>query len=360
MPFRTTTTTDATAEPAPPGSAPAASPGGPRVVTVPARHPYVETVRPDGVRPVATERVRGWEPDPYLDAASVPEWAGSADLVHLHFGFDHLDRVAADRWADAVSAAGIPLVLTAHDLRNPHHVDPGPHTAVLDVLMERADAVVTLTRGAADEIADRWGRTAQVIAHPSLVDPARSDDVDTETGLVALHLKSLRRNLIDPVALVSAAAAGAVAGGGRLRVDVHPDVIDDPRLAELRPGPGLEIAVHDRFDDLELERYLRRAHVTVLPHRWGTHSGWLELARDLGTAVVAPSCGHYRDQWDGVHLFTNDERAGFDPASLSTAVARAVSEPPPAPADRSVRLAEASAIRRQHAELYDRLVGAAR
>lgn len=357
MPSRTTAA-DATA--AGPTVGPVAPPAGLRVVTVPARHPYVETVRPDGVRPVAIDRVRGWEPDPYLEAASVPQWAGSADLVHLHFGFDHLDRAAAERWADALDTAGVPLVLTAHDLRNPHHVDPAPHAAVLDALFARAAAVVTLTDGAADEIAARWGRRAQVIAHPSLVDPARSADVVTEPGLVVLHLKSLRRNLVDPVELVTAAAAGAAAGGGRLRVDVHPDVVDDPRLAGLRSGPGLEIAVHDRFDDRELERYLRRAHVTVLPHRWGTHSGWLELARDLGTAVVAPSCGHYRDQWSQVHVYTNDEQHGLDPESLSTAVARAVSEPPPAPADRSSRLAEAATIRGQHAELYARLVGAAR
>lgn len=354
MPVRTTGPRAAAAAPDP---TPAA---GPRIVTVPARHPYVATVRPDPARPVAVDRVHGWEPDPYLDAASVPGWAADADLVHLHFGFDHLDRAAVDRWADALAAAGIPLVFTAHDLRNPHHTDPAAHTDVLAALLDRAAAVLTLTPGAATEIADRWGRSAQVLPHPTLVDPARTADVATEPGLVVVHLKSLRRNLIDPVALVAAAAAGASAGGGRLRVDVHPDVVDDPRLAGLRPGPGLEVAVHPRYDDLDLERYLRRAHVTVLPHRWGTHSGWLELARDLGTAVVAPSCGHYRDQWDRVHTYTNDEHFGFDPASLTAAVARAVTEPPPAPADRAERLAQAAAVRVGHGQLYDRLVGAGR
>lgn len=323
-----------------------------RLVTVPAAHPYVTAVRPDGVLPVAVDRVVGWDPDPFLDAGSVPSWAGAADLVHLHFGFDHLDADAMRRWTDAVRAAGVPLVLTAHDLRNPHHTDPAPHTAVLDVLMERAAAVVTLTDGAAREIDGRWGRTAEVIPHPTLVDPAATADVPTEPGLVAVHLKSLRRNLCDPIDLVRAAAAGAAVGGGRLRVDVHPEAMDDPRLQGLRDEPGLEVAVHPRFDDDELERYLRRAHVTVLPHRWGTHSGWLELARDLGTAVVAPSCGHYRDQWAQVHGYTNDEQQGLDPGSLAAAVAAAVAAPPPEPADRTVRLAEAAAGRARHAALY--------
>ena len=51
----------------------------------------------------------------------VTELAGLADVVHLHFGFDHLDAAAAQRWVDALAAAGLPLVLTVHDLRNPHH-----------------------------------------------------------------------------------------------------------------------------------------------------------------------------------------------------------------------------------------------
>ena len=36
--------------------------------------------------------------------------------------------------------------------------------------------------------------------------------------------------------------------------------------------------------------------MSVLPYRFGTHSGWLEACRDLGTTVVAPDCGYYADQ----------------------------------------------------------------
>ena len=323
-----------------------------RLVTVPAVHPYVSAVRPDGVQPVAVGRVRGWDPDPYLDPASVPSWADGVDLVHLHFGFDHLDADTLRAWITALDVAHLPLVFTAHDLRNPHHADPAPHTAMLDVLMERAAAVLTLTDGAAREISERWGRAVEAIAHPTLVDPDLSEDTATEAGLATVHLKSLRRNLCDPVELVRAAAAGAAAAGGRLRVDVHPAVIDSPRLRELREGPGIQIVVHQRFSDRELERYVRYAHATVLPHRWGTHSGWLEMARDLGTAVVAPSCGHYRDQWSQVHLYTNDEQHGLDPESRSAAVAAALRAAPPAPADRETRLAEANAGRARHEALY--------
>jgi hypothetical protein len=230
---------------------------------------------------------------------------------------------------------------------------------VLGMLVPAAAAVITLTPGAADEIARRYERSAEVLPHPTLLaDSGRSADVVREPGLVLLHLKSLRRNLADPERLVRAAAAGARRAGGRLRVDLHPEVAEDSRLAALlgpRGPVGVEFAIHPRFSDAGLERYLRKGQVTVLPHRWGSHSGWLELARDLGSRVVAPDCGYYRDQWAEVVSYGNNERSGLDELSLSRAVEQAVRQPWPTAADRSARLAERAAVRRLHGEIYRRV-----
>jgi glycosyltransferase involved in cell wall biosynthesis len=328
---------------------------GLRLLSVPARHPYIDAVHPAGVRPVWAER-RLWEADPVFSPPVVAELGGLADLIHVHFGFDHLDADAAQRWVDALAAAGLPLVLTVHDLRNPHHPTRGRHEAVLEVLLPAAAAVTTLTPGAAAEVEHRFGRTADVLPHPTLLpDDELDPDVARDPSLVIVHLKSLRRNLQDPAAVVQAAARGARSAEGRLRVDLHPEVAEDPRLADLlgpTRTPGAEFWVHPRFSDAELERYLRRAAVTVLPHRWGTHSGWLELARDLGTRVVAPDCGYYREQWDGVFTYGNNEQAGLDEDSLAWAVEMALMEPPLEPVNWSARRAERAHVRRAHADLY--------
>ena len=78
-----------------------------------------------------------------------------ADVVHAHTWYTHFPGLLVRR------AHGIPLVLTVHDLTNPHLSDQAPHEAALDVLVPAASAVVTLTPGAAAEIARRWsfGRT---------------------------------------------------------------------------------------------------------------------------------------------------------------------------------------------------------
>ncbi len=330
-----------------------------RLVAIPPRHAYVDAVRPAGVQPVRPGRVTGFEPDPLFVPGAWTGLSAEADLVHLHFGFDTLTAAQARAWTVELDAAGLPLVLTVHDLRNPHHEQRDQHDAVLAELIPAAAAVITLTHGAAAEIAERFGRTAVVLAHPGLVDAARTADVVTEPGLVLLHLKSLRRNLRDPDRLARAAARGAQRAGGRLRVDLHPELVDDPRVTALAGLSGIEVVVHPRFDDLELERYLRRAQVSVLPHRWGTHSGWLELARDLGTRIVAGTGGYYAEQWTDVISYRHDERHGLDEDSLADAVTRAVEAPEVTPADAVERAAEAERIRAAHAELYAQVLALA-
>lgn len=326
-----------------------------RILSVPARHPYVEAIMPADAHAVAPDRVRGWDPDPALRPDRVTRWLPETDAVHLHFGFDHWDEPTARAWCEQLAAARVRLIVSVHDLRNPHHVGRAAHDAVLAVLAEYADAIVTLTSAAAREFAARFGREIEVIEHPRIVDPGRTSDVATVARTVGVALKSLRGNVIEPIEIVRAAASGAEMAGGRLRIDLHPEMVGDPRLsglAELSEHPAVDLQIHPRYDDLELERYVRSLHATVLPYRFGTHSGWLELARDLGTRVVAPSCGHYADQWDQVITYRNDETYGFDPTSLSLAVASALNAPPPEPADRSSRERQAAAIRTAHAELY--------
>ena len=52
--------------------------------------------------------------------------------------------------------------------------------------------------------------------------------------------------------------------------------------------------MHDFFPDADLWDYLEGLDVSVLPYRFGTHSGWLEACYDLGTPVLAPTAGSRR------------------------------------------------------------------
>ncbi len=326
-----------------------------RVATVPYAHPYLEAVLPPDLVRVGPPPPAGdpWAPSPWLDPRYLTAHADEVDVVHLHFGYDALSEAAMTAWAAAARAHEVPVVVTVHDLRNPHHATPERHTAHLRTLLGDAAGVLTLTPGAAAEIRTTFGRAARVVPHPALVRP--QPGTDHGPGRVGLHLKSLRPNTGEPMVIVAAVLAGATAGGGRLQVDVHDDVDLAGRLPGLTALAGdgaLDLMVHARFDDHDLVAYLQGLAVSVLPYRFGTHSGWLEAGHDVGTRIVAPSCGYYADQWDDVATYTHDEEHGLDADSLSRAVTDALTRPAPAAADPRARAAQRQAARDAHTETY--------
>jgi hypothetical protein len=97
---------------------------------------------------------------------------------------------------------------------------------------------------------------------------------------------------------------------------------------------------------------LQQLHVLVLPQRTGTHSTDVEICRDVGTAVVAPSCGEFAGQWSEVIGYGNDERSGLDAVSLTGAIAAALTRPMPRPVDRAWREEQRAAVQRVHATVY--------
>ena len=314
--------------------------------------------RPNGA-PSTSQR---WWPPVMLD----PEWVRAHreefDLFHLHFGFDAQGPAEIAALVDALRTHRKPLVYTVHDLRNPHQTDPSSHDAVLDVLIPAADHLVTLTPGAAAEIARRWNRPATVVPHPHVVKAADLDvpRAVSETFTVGIHAKSLRPNMaLLPVVRVVADAVADL--DAVVRVDIHcevqkpgthayaPQVMSE--LAALRDRGLIDLRVHDYFDDQQLYAYLRSLDVSVLPYAFGTHSGWLEACFDLGTAVLAPDCGFYAQQRPCLS-YGHSQEAGLDEASLRAAVLQAYHQRPRWQATAADRMAERVRVADVHEQIY--------
>jgi hypothetical protein len=156
----------------------------------------------------------------------------------------------------------------------------------------------------------------------------------------------------DPAGLLRAALSGAVSGGGRLRVLLEPGQ-ELPGGRELARAEGLEVVTRD---EARWAQQLQELHVAVLPERCGTHSRDLEICRDVGTRVVAPSCGWFADQWSDVVVYGNDEHAGFDPVSLGAAVGAALTRPMPRPADPAWRAGQRAAVQAVHGQVYEQVL----
>jgi len=334
--------------------------------------PFVRLQDPRPRRGDGTEQ-SGWWPPAMLEPGWIDEHRDDFDLMHVHFGFDALGPDDLRRVVADLRRHGKPLVYTVHDLTNPHHTTPEAHDAALDVLVRSADALVTLTPGAASAIRERWGRDALVLPHPHVVplEELRARQArPRERGEVlrlGLHLKSLRPNMAAvPMVEGLVAAARALEQPAVVQVNAHPDVMGetgrrrDPelpgRLAALDEQGAIELRVEPYFDEDALWDYLSSLDASVLPYRWGTHSGWLEACSDLGTAVVAPDCGFYAEQRPvhGFHL----GRDGLDVDSLAAAVASVAATPPGAnllPVEQRVQ--ERRRVCAAHAELYRGLLG---
>ncbi len=332
---------------------PSASRARVRVATVPHRDAYVDAVLPGSAVRMGPEH----DPSPWLDPAYLTAWAHRVDVVHVHTGYGHLPEDEVVSWTEALRRTGVPLVVTVHQLRDPAQPTRHRHDAHLAALLATAEVVLTLTPGAADEIAERFGRTAIVVAHPSVTEPDPA--TGAERGLVGLAPGLPRAAVPDPAALVRAALSGAVSGGGRLRVFLEPGQ-ELPGGPELAVGAeGLELVTRD---PARWARQLQELHVAVLPECCGTHSRDLETCRDVGTRVVAPSCGWFADQWSDVVVYGNDEETGLDPVSLGAAVGAALIRPMPRPADRAWRAGQRAAVQAVHGQVYaqvhaDRTIG---
>jgi glycosyltransferase involved in cell wall biosynthesis len=349
--------------------------GAIRVASIPAGHVYVRHLddpAPRGdVRRLADIAPRdgarvpgGWWPPAMLDAEWIRANRDAFDVFHVHFGFDARTVAELGDALRALDEVGAPLVFTVHDLRNPHHRDRGPHDAQLDMLVEHAAEIVTLTPGAARAIAERWGRSATVLPHPHVVEPPllTSPRPPRDGFVVGLHAKSLRANM-DAIGVGRALRdALATLPGAELRIDVH-DEVSDPnshwyapdavaQLRELATVKHVRLVEHHYFSDDELWDYFLGLDVSVLPYRFGTHSGWLEACYDLGTVVVAPSCGFYAEQRPCL-TYGHDEQDGLDVDSLAEAVRAAYDRRPRWRADPAARLLERRVLSAAHRDLYE-------
>jgi Glycosyltransferase Family 4 len=323
--------------------------GRTRVATIPSTDPYLDAVLP----PEVVRAGPGGDPSPWLDIAYLTEHAAEIDVLHLHTGHGHVAEVVGQCWTETVRRLGLPLVVTVHQLRPSSHPPRTRWDVVMDAHLEAvlatAEVVLTLTPGAADQIATRYGRTAIVVSHPSAAVPV--PDLGAERGLVGVRLPSASSAVPDPAELVRAALSGAVSGGGRLRVLVDAaDALDlDPGVRDLVVRGDVELAVHLPAG---WPAELQQLHVAVLPERCGTHSRDLEICRDVGTRVVAPSCGWLAGQWSDVVAYGNHENDHLDAVSLTAAVSVALTRPMIRPADRGWRADQQSAVRQVHADVY--------
>lgn len=334
---------------------------GVHILSHPPRHPYVDRLHGR----VAT-LVHRDEPMPRLDRFHDPAWVAANthgwDVVHLHFGHEQHDPETILEVLAAHRSAGVAVAVTVHDLKVPHvHPDVDTTLPLLQAITPLAHALITPTAGCAAAVRDLTGRAPLVIPHGPLVPATRRARLRLRRrlslggGHLLVNAGRVRPNL----GLAELAeACRAVRPTLPVRVQVHRSALD--RVLPVLDGvPGVEVVAHDGLSHAQLERTVADAAALLLPYRWGTHSGLLELAADVGTPVLATAVGFLSEQPHATP--TGHQRSGIavegdriDVVDLALALTRPLGPTPPVPeADRA---RDEATFLDQHQRLYHRLV----
>lgn len=334
----------------------------PRVLSYPPVHDYVDRLH--GRAATLVHRDQPW---PRLPDLYDPDWLSSHatdwDVVHLHFTWEQYPPATLRAVLEAHRAAGTPIVWTAHDLRNPHVPDGAGDAAYLGLLAEAADEVLTLTPGAAAAVTERFGRSPRIVPHGPIVPPAAAAELRTarRTGgtplRVLLLAKSLRANLDWRTPLEVVDGLGAVAGHVapvRLDVHLHPDAAARDEIEAFDTGGAVTVTVAPRLSAAELRRRVAGADALLLPYRWGSHSGLIELAVDLGTEPIVTDAGFIAQQAPCHVVPLRDGRVDPDRlASLLVRMADGTEALDPVPIRQRERVLDEFVV--AHTRLYSRL-----
>ena len=284
-----------------------------KVATLPGRGLYARHLgHPEGVDAVyrPTVGLPGSAPRRALfDRGWLAENLDQVDIVHVHGvrpGQPTADVVAA---ADAVRASGTPLVVTGYHLSDPSGADDAAYADQLDALVPRADAVVTLTETAAEEMRHRLGRRAARAAAPARgrLRPDAPAPAGQAQRAAGRHPSRGSRPADRPRPARGRADARRARHGRRpAEVHVHETVLDSGSASyDLRTVREIDrmvtaargaLRVHRPFSESQLWDHLFGLDVSVVPGLFGSHSVWPEACADLGTQPLLPAGTHASTQ----------------------------------------------------------------
>lgn len=363
-----------------------------RVALLPAAHPAVRRITGLGTRdhvelvPIRPGVVSGeTPPEAVTDAEQDPGDDASVeihhdrdpldhvDVVHVHFGYDYLVPESVEEVVDHLARTEVPMVVTVHDIVYPVEDDSRPRRAHTGTLVEAAESVVTLTEVAAQELWVRWGVEPMVVPHPRVLEEAEisaavRDAAHLRDGpdstVVGVVLERMGENIegLELLDLLAPVVDGL--SGTHLRIVVEAEAWRDACgedgdhhiVAELEETGEWESVRLVRYDALEWTGVIAEfaaLDVCVLPYRFGTHSSWLELCRDLGVTPVFPAVGCLQQQWfdrcDPVE-HSGEVYDLREPGSLAMAVRAALDETRSIPP--RVDGADPDAVMVVHEEIY--------
>jgi glycosyltransferase involved in cell wall biosynthesis len=269
-----------------------------RVFHVPSHLSYVSKLAGDTFAPVPSP---SGAPLRVSDLLELETW-DFFDILHLH-----TVELAASGDLIALAArlreTGKGFIFTLHDLVPNIEVDQAAFAEKTRLAARQASRVVTLTHAAAQQVSARFGITPSVIPHGYAVSPElMAQRSDGAPGLLVFGALRPNRDLLGLVRAWRQLPSTRLPLQVLLRslgaLDQRRYASELAQLAEAaRVEPDLTVeTIAGVLSPSELVDRCQEAAVLVMPYRSITHSGQLELSRDLGLTAVVPDTHTVRAQ----------------------------------------------------------------
>jgi len=342
-----------------------------KVLSLPSRHPYMSKFHGDKiifVNPHTDYFSEGKCTSKHIHKHHPPT---SYHIAHFHFSFDKISVKELEEILIYFKKIKKPIVWTCHSRENQRIKNYGKGK-YQELLFKYADQIISPTYGCKNWIEKNFGKHKRDIVVIPMGYMANPKDIKRiqkkikkNKNLFTFLIGDFRENKETVQSIINFLQCSDLISNN-LQLIFKPINIRD------KYGSGLKteklvffsllqnsriksISLPNIENDLLIELFLK-SHAIILPYKWGTHSGQIELAKDCGCHVVVSDVGFYKEQWQDVCLWkTTDKKYSEYPIRYTDAlidVCRRKSIQPMG----NIREKEFKLILKKHLEVYSSLI----
>ncbi|MGB9847915.1 MAG: glycosyltransferase [Minisyncoccia bacterium] len=295
------------------------------------------------------------------------------DIIHIHFSFNLLPLSQFKKLLDYFKSIKKPIVWTVHSLK-PQRIRNLEKGKYEKLLFRYADKLITLTVGAKNWIENNWGRPhlpIEVIPAGYIADP---DEVRRlrrtcrkDKNLFTYLIGDFRENKEYIQSIINFLQCSSLKKA-KLQLIFKPiNLYEDKQYCKLKNqllnfyqivsnNRRIRIISKPEISNKEITRAFLKSHAIILPYKWGTHSGQIELAKDCGCHVVVSDVGFYQEQWDKITIYkVSDNEIREIPKRFTQALIEVYQKAPLKPIG-SIRKLELKNIINRHINIYQQLI----
>lgn len=286
-----------------------------RILSLPSRHPYVSKfhdkngivfINPNtdlflDVKEYGVEYIRKNYPP------------GNYDIVHIHFSFDILSLKQFEELLKYFKNNHKPIVWTSHSIESQRTKNLG-RGKFQYLLFSYANQIISPTRGCADWLTSKFGNHRQKIEIIPLGYMASPEDVaklerniQKDRKLFTYLIGDFRENK-EYINSIKEFLKFEKLFSTKLQlifkpIEIASNISKDfekrgKEFIDILQNSRIQIISQPLISNETIISAFIASHAIILPYKWGTHSGQIELAKDCGCHVVASDVGFLKEQDD--------------------------------------------------------------